>query len=76
MSNPRLRILSLGAGVQSTSLLLLAVDDAIPAPDAAIVTDSLWEPQRVYYRRTGAVAEPRAADIRAELAHEYRCRAA
>ncbi|MGW4663232.1 hypothetical protein [Streptosporangium sandarakinum] len=43
-----LRLLSLGAGVQSTALLLLACDGAIPKFDAAIFADTGWEPRAVY----------------------------
>lgn len=43
-----LRILSLGAGVQSTTLALLAIDGAIPPIDHAIFADTGWEPRAVY----------------------------
>lgn len=42
------RILSLGAGVQSTTLGLLARDGVIPMPDVAIFADTGWEPAAVY----------------------------
>lgn len=45
---PTIRVLSLGAGVQSTTLALLAVEGALPKPDAAIFADTGWEPQAVY----------------------------
>lgn len=48
MSTPTLRALSLGAGVQSTTLLLLAVEGALPKPDVAIFADTGWEPAAVY----------------------------
>lgn len=45
----RLRVLSLGAGVQSTTLALLAAAGEIgPMPDAAIFADTQWEPAAVY----------------------------
>ena len=44
----RLRILSLGAGVQSSVLALMAAHGEIPAPDAAIFADTGWEPTHVY----------------------------
>jgi len=45
----RLRVLSLGAGVQSTTLALMAAHGEIgPMPDAAIFADTCWEPQNVY----------------------------
>ncbi len=44
-----LRILSLGAGVQSTTLALMyARRDIGPMPDAAIFSDTGWEPRAVY----------------------------
>lgn len=44
-----LRILSLGAGVQSTTLALMyARRDIGPMPDAAIFADTGWEPRTVY----------------------------
>jgi hypothetical protein len=45
---PRVRLLSLGAGVQSTAVLLLACDGAIPPFDAAYFADTGWEPKPVY----------------------------
>lgn len=44
---PALRILSLGAGVQSTTLLLLAAEGRLPKLDAAIFADTQWEPAAV-----------------------------
>lgn len=45
----RLRVLSLGAGVQSTTLALMAAHGEIgPCPDVAIFADTRWEPPRVY----------------------------
>jgi hypothetical protein len=47
--SPRLRVLSLGAGVQSTTLALMAAAGEIgPMPDAAIFADTGWEPTAVY----------------------------
>ncbi|PZS27680.1 MAG: hypothetical protein DLM59_15890 [Pseudonocardiales bacterium] len=48
MSGPALRVLSLGAGVQSTALALLAVEGVLPRPDAVIFADTGWEPAAVY----------------------------
>lgn len=45
---PLLRVLSLGAGVQSTTLALLAACGELPAPNCAIFADTGWEPQSVY----------------------------
>lgn len=42
-------ILSLGAGVQSTAMALMAAAGEIaPMPDAAIFADTQWEPRAVY----------------------------
>lgn len=43
-----MKLLSLGAGVQSTTLLLMAVQGEIEKPDAAIFADTGWEPNAVY----------------------------
>ncbi|WP_369272566.1 hypothetical protein AB5J55_23545 [Streptomyces sp. R11] len=45
---PRLRVLSLGAGVQSTTLFLLSVEGHLPRLDAAVFADTGWEPEAVY----------------------------
>lgn len=44
----KLEILSLGAGVQSTALALMAADGTLPGLDGAIFADTGWEPARVY----------------------------
>ncbi len=43
-----LRVLSLGAGVQSTTLALMAAHGDIDQPDLAIFADTQWEPREVY----------------------------
>jgi hypothetical protein len=49
MTAPRLRALSLGAGVQSTALALMAAHGEIgPMPDCAIFADTQDEPAGVY----------------------------
>ncbi|MGC5054677.1 hypothetical protein ACLQ2S_24860 [Micromonospora sp. DT48] len=48
MTAPTTRLLSLGAGVQSSTLLLLAAQGDIPGFDAAIFADTSWEPVVVY----------------------------
>lgn len=48
-SSIRLRVLSLGAGVQSTTLALLAAHEEVgPMPECAIFADTGWEPKAVY----------------------------
>ena len=41
-------ILSLGAGVQSSTLALMAARGDIKPPKAAIFADTGWEPAKVY----------------------------
>lgn len=49
MSSPKLRVLSLGAGVQSTTLALMAAHGEIePMPDCAVFADTGAEPRAVY----------------------------
>lgn len=49
VENADLRVLSLGAGVQSTTLALMAAHGEIgPMPDLAIFADTGWEPKAVY----------------------------
>lgn len=49
LENARLRVLSLGAGVQSTTLALMAAHGEIePMPDCAIFADTQAEPAGVY----------------------------
>lgn len=48
MTAPDLVVASCGAGIQSTAILLLAVDGHLPKPDAAIFADTGWEPRAVY----------------------------
>lgn len=55
--------LSLGAGVQSTTLGLLAIDGALPKPDVAIFADTGWEPAAVYAQVDRIAAELEAAGI-------------
>jgi len=48
MTEP-LHIISLGAGVQSTTMALMAAHREIePMPDCAIFADTGWEPKAVY----------------------------
>lgn len=44
----KLRLLSLGAGVQSTVLALMTASGELPRVDGAIFADTGWEPKRVY----------------------------
>lgn len=63
---PRLRLLSLGAGVQSTAIMLLVRLGELPPLDGAIFADTGWEPQRVYEhldRLEREIAEPAGVTI-------------
>ena len=48
MTTPNLRLLSLGAGVQSTALALMACEGTLEPLDGAIFADTGWEPRAVY----------------------------
>ena len=49
VENANLRVISLGAGVQSSVMALMATHGEIePMPDAAIFADTQWEPEAVY----------------------------
>lgn len=50
-----MRVLSLGAGVQSTALLHLILDGEIAA-DCAIFADTGWEPRAVYQHLDGLIS--------------------
>jgi hypothetical protein len=43
-----IRILSLGAGVQSTTLLMMMIEGEIQKADYAVFSDTGWEPKAVY----------------------------
>ncbi len=45
---PTVRLLSLGAGAQSLTVLLLACNETIPKFDHALFADTGWEPRAVY----------------------------
>lgn len=44
----RINVLNLGAGVQSTTVLLMSIKGELPKLDHAIFADTGWEPQSVY----------------------------
>lgn len=58
-----LRILSLGAGVQSTTLLRMILAGELPAVDHAIFSDTGWEPRAVYEHLNTLAAECEAANL-------------
>lgn len=60
---PDLNVLSLGAGVQSTTVLMMAVHGELPGLDCAIFADTGWEPQEVYDHFDWLKAEAEKAGI-------------
>ena len=48
MSDYPLRVLSLGAGVQSTTLFYMMLKGELPKPDHILFSDTGWEPEAVY----------------------------
>ena len=57
------RVLSLGAGVQSSTLLLMACVGDMEKPDVAIFADTGWEPQAVYTHLVWLETQAQAAGI-------------
>lgn len=55
--------LSLGAGVQSSCLLLMACAGALPKPDHVIFADTQWEPEGVYKQLDYLRGQAEAAGI-------------
>lgn len=43
-----LRVLSLGAGIQSSTLLFMVLQGKLPRVDAVVFADTGWEPKQVY----------------------------
>lgn len=58
-----LKVLSLGAGVQSTALLLMSIRGEIDRLDCAIFADTGWEPAAVYTHLAWLEEVARAAGI-------------
>lgn len=48
LDNPRLRVLSLGAGLQSSTLAWMSARGDLPRVDFAVFADTGWEPRAVY----------------------------
>ena len=79
-----LRVLSLGAGVQSTTVLLMSCVGQLPRLDAAVFADTGWEPSRVYSHLEWLEAEARShgipvhrvshGDLRAEVLRQIDAR--
>lgn len=58
-----MRLLSLGAGVQSTTLALMAAEGSLDKLDGAIFADTGWEPRAVYEHLDRLAAVLADADI-------------
>ena len=58
-----LEILSLGAGVQSSTILLMSCIGELPKLDAAIFADTQWEPPAVYRHLLFLEAQAKVAGI-------------
>lgn len=63
MAGYLVRVLSLGAGVQSTTLLRMSIRGELPKLDYAIFADTGWEPRRVYEHLDRLEYEAEAAGI-------------
>ena len=61
------RVLSLGAGVQSSTLLLMSCNGVLPKLDAAIFADTQFEPKAVYENLEFLVQEGKKAGIPVEI---------
>lgn len=59
----RLTVLSLGAGVQSSTVLLMSCRGLLPQLDAAIFADTQWEPREVYEHLDWLEAQAHEAGI-------------
>jgi 3'-phosphoadenosine 5'-phosphosulfate sulfotransferase (PAPS reductase)/FAD synthetase len=64
---PALRLLSLGAGVQSLTVLLLACEARIPKFDCALFADTGWEPRAVYDQLAKVTRIARQAGIPVQI---------
>ncbi len=43
-----IEVLNLGAGVQSSAVLLMSIEGVLPKLDCAVFADTRWEPPAVY----------------------------
>src|SRR5690606_37800588 len=62
MTTP-LKVLLLGAGVQSTTVLLMSCRGLLPKLDAAVFADTQWEPSEVYEHLEWLTGEAAIAGI-------------
>jgi hypothetical protein len=62
---PALRVLSLGAGVRSSTVLLLAAHSRIPTFDVAVFADTGWETLATYrhLERLAVIAETAGIEL-------------
>lgn len=59
-----LNVLNLGAGVQSSTVLLMSLEGELPKIDHAIFADTGWEPEAVYRQMDWLEAKARAAGVK------------
>ena len=64
MKDELVKVLSLGAGVQSTALLLMSIRGELPKLDYAIFADTGWEPKEVYDHLDWCFEQGEAAGIK------------
>ena len=67
MSNYPVRVLSLGAGVQSTTLLRMCIAGEVEPVQHAVFSDTGWEPKAVYKHLAVVKAEAEAAGIQVHI---------
>ncbi len=67
-------ILNLGAGVQSSTILLMMCRGMLPKPDCAIFADTGWEPPAVYEHLDWLKAEAERHDIPVHIVGERNIR--
>lgn len=62
-----IEVLSLGAGVQSTTVLLMSIVGELPKLDHAIFADTGWEPKRVYSHLQWLTGVAEAAGVKVHV---------
>jgi len=62
-----MKIISLGAGVQSTAMLLMSLNGVIERADTAIFSDTGWEPKEVYNHLDRLVEYAKKKDFKIEI---------
>jgi 3'-phosphoadenosine 5'-phosphosulfate sulfotransferase (PAPS reductase)/FAD synthetase len=65
-----IEVLSLGAGVQSTTVLLMSIKGELPKLDHAIFADTGWEPKAVYDQLEWLTGEAEGAGIKVHIVRQ------